>query len=373
MSRPSPSLRTPPLPDALVAALAAARDDAGGGRADGAPDVAGDHAALATLWAALESGRAAPRPAEERAAGWARVAAAIAADGAATDASPGRAASAPPVAPVRSIAPPPAWRAPVRRRAGRLRPVARVALACCATAVAVVSARALTRDGIAVPAGARQAVTLPDGSVAELNAGSSLRWARGFRPWLVAEGATREVWLEGEAFFRVTRGARPFVVRTWNARVTVLGTRFAVRARDERAGGTAVTVEEGRVRLAGEGATRLGAADAGAARAVVLGAGERSAVAAGATAPTPASPAPVARALAWRGGGFVAVDLPLDAIARELERRFAVEIVLRDRGAGVERLTLYYPPGATVDAILTDICTARALRFRRTSRGYEVF
>lgn len=161
----------------------------------------------------------------------------------------------------------------------------------------------------------------------------------------------REVWLEGEAFYRATRGARPFVVRTYNAQVTVLGTRFGVRARDEWAGGTAVTVEEGRVRV---GAVPAAAASGGA---VVLGAGERTVVAAGAACPAPAA-APVAQLLAWRPGGFAAVDLPLDAIARELERQYRVDLVLRAGAAAGDRLTPYYPRPVGVEAILADICAA---------------
>lgn len=308
-----------------------------------------DHADARALWAALEVARPAARPAAEREAAWAAVAARLAVP-----------EEAPPAPAARPAA------TPIERRAPQRRPAWATRLRRLPVAAALLVALAATgwragRVEVEAPAGTRRTVTLPDGSIAELNGGSSITYARGFRRWLVAAGGERTVALDGEAFFSVTKDARPFVVRTWNARVTVLGTRFGVRARDERGGGTSVAVEEGRVRVAAAG------------DATTLAAGEAAVVAGAAGAPARAAGAPVAQRLAWRTGGFAAVDLPLDAIARELERRYDVRIDLRDAAAGADRLTLYYPDPAGVEAILTDVCTARALHFRRTSRGYEVY
>ncbi|MEO0333227.1 MAG: FecR domain-containing protein [Bacteroidota bacterium] len=79
-------------------------------------------------------------------------------------------------------------------------------------------------------------ITLPDGSIATLNANSSLCFAE---DWESAE--VREVWLEGEAFFDIRQillsddgNVRlPFVVHSQNMDVEVLGTTFNVKDRQE--------------------------------------------------------------------------------------------------------------------------------------------
>jgi transmembrane sensor len=68
-------------------------------------------------------------------------------------------------------------------------------------------------------------ITLADGSVVMLNAGSKLKYPKSFR-----NSQTREVFLEGEAFFTVAHDqAHPFIVHTPNGLKTrVLGTSFNI-------------------------------------------------------------------------------------------------------------------------------------------------
>jgi ferric-dicitrate binding protein FerR (iron transport regulator) len=73
--------------------------------------------------------------------------------------------------------------------------------------------------------GSRSSVKLPDGSFVSLNADSKLSYASDFA------GATREVFLVGEAFFDVVKDpARPFIIHTDKIDVRVLGTAFNVKA-----------------------------------------------------------------------------------------------------------------------------------------------
>ncbi|UZD23354.1 FecR domain-containing protein [Algoriphagus halophytocola] len=73
--------------------------------------------------------------------------------------------------------------------------------------------------------GVKSAITLSDGSVVKLNAGSSIRYVQNF------VGDTREVYLEGEAFFDVAHNAdKPFIVHTKDITTRALGTTFNIKS-----------------------------------------------------------------------------------------------------------------------------------------------
>lgn len=73
--------------------------------------------------------------------------------------------------------------------------------------------------------GERKNIQLPDGSVVTLNAGSNIKINEKFGT------ATRDVYLEGEAFFEVRHDAgHPFIVHTPAMDVKALGTAFNVKA-----------------------------------------------------------------------------------------------------------------------------------------------
>jgi len=76
--------------------------------------------------------------------------------------------------------------------------------------------------------GERSTITLADGTSVWLNADSKLTYPKVF------SGKTREVFLDGEAFFDVSEDpAKPFIVRTSAISVRVLGTSFNVRSYDQ--------------------------------------------------------------------------------------------------------------------------------------------
>jgi transmembrane sensor len=85
--------------------------------------------------------------------------------------------------------------------------------------------------------------TLPDGTKVWLNADSKISFAQQF------VNKTREVLLEGEAYFEVAKDKRhPFIVATKGQHVEVLGTHFNVNSyRDEP--GTTTTLLEGSVKI----------------------------------------------------------------------------------------------------------------------------
>ncbi|HEV2480982.1 MAG TPA: FecR domain-containing protein [Puia sp.] len=90
---------------------------------------------------------------------------------------------------------------------------------------------------------------LPDSSVVILNAGSSLSYGAG-----LATAPTREVWLEGNAYFNVKKDAaiRNFVIHAHSLTATVLGTQLNV---DARSAATEVSLISGKVKVTVDGTT----------------------------------------------------------------------------------------------------------------------
>jgi len=84
---------------------------------------------------------------------------------------------------------------------------------------------------------------LPDESKIDLNENSKILYPEKFK------GGTREVFLEGEAFFDISPNAeKPFIIHTEIADITVLGTSFNVKVYQETKR-IEVLVESGTVRL----------------------------------------------------------------------------------------------------------------------------
>ncbi len=96
---------------------------------------------------------------------------------------------------------------------------------------------------IVTPRGGKYRLVLPDGTKVWMNAESSLRYPTVFT------GSTREVELNGEAYFEVARNAQqPFRVQVKDMKVEVLGTHFNIMAYENEAA-TAATLVEGSVRV----------------------------------------------------------------------------------------------------------------------------
>lgn len=78
-----------------------------------------------------------------------------------------------------------------------------------------------TLNELVVPNGEKTQIGLADGTKVWLNAGTKFRYPDDFR------GKTRSVEIDGEGFFEVTKDpSHPFVVKTPNFKVKVLGTSF---------------------------------------------------------------------------------------------------------------------------------------------------
>ncbi len=173
---------------------------------------------------------------------------------------------------------------------------------------------------------------LSDGTVVRLAPNSRLR--------ILGIAGTREVILEGQAYFAVTEmPGHPFRVRTRAGAAHVLGTRFEVRVQNEE---LRLIVLEGRVAL-----------DAGG-RQVEVGAGEMSLVTDGST--TAAVKVDDLKPLiGWLKRFIVFQETPLYEAARELERQYGVHIVVTDPVLGMETITGWYAD-RTFEEVLMIVC-----------------
>ncbi|MEK6552667.1 MAG: FecR domain-containing protein, partial [Bacteroidota bacterium] len=94
--------------------------------------------------------------------------------------------------------------------------------------------------------GEKYFATLSDGTIITLNADSKLKYPARFT------NGTREIYLEGEAFFEVKQDtSRPFIVHSGNISTTVLGTKFNVSAFPNEKN-IAVSLVEGSVKVSKE-------------------------------------------------------------------------------------------------------------------------
>ncbi|MDR2413866.1 MAG: FecR domain-containing protein [Odoribacteraceae bacterium] len=167
---------------------------------------------------------------------------------------------------------------------------------------------------VRTPTGMEFPLTLSDGTRVYLNAESRLRFPVHF------PGDTREVELEGEAFFEVTPdAARPFTVRSGGIATRVLGTSFNTRAYgNERL--VVTTLVEGRVELLGkQGRWEITAGEQGC-YVKATGACEVRRVDADLYT-------------AWRSGKFIFRNERLEDILSYLSRWYGFEYEFRDEAA----------------------------------------
>lgn len=124
--------------------------------------------------------------------------------------------------------------------------VAACVLVCSITAFYFYTAKspATKYNEVIVSAGHVLHFKLADNSYVSLNAGSHLKYPQTFT------GKTRDIYLEGEAWFDVSHDAsHPFRVHTSRLTTTVLGTAFSVTA-FKHAASQSVTVMRGKVKVA---------------------------------------------------------------------------------------------------------------------------
>ncbi|MHC1778900.1 MAG: FecR family protein [Bacteroidales bacterium] len=108
----------------------------------------------------------------------------------------------------------------------------------------------LKYNAVTIPPGERFVIVLSDGTKVYLHSGSYLRYPVSFG------SMSRNVTLEGRAYFDVSKSKVPFIVSTEDMKVEVLGTTFDVEAKRSAAKSSVILIE-GSVKVHTDGSSRI--------------------------------------------------------------------------------------------------------------------
>lgn len=194
---------------------------------------------------------------------------------------------------------------------------------------------------IEVPRGTDYQLVLSDGSKVWVNARSSLTYPVSF-------GDVREVTLEGEAYFEVARDEdRPFVVRTENLTVKVLGTEFNINARSSEKVQTVLVKGQVEAETAGR-------------QKVVLQPGE---LAESGRSQIRVSKVNVRKYTAWREGMFYFEEATLEEILQELCDWYYVQVVFTNPSARMRKFSGILERNDDLEKVLKKIELTTSVRF----------
>lgn len=196
-------------------------------------------------------------------------------------------------------------------------------------------------------------VTLPDGSTVRMNADSKISYPDKFNE------DTRSISLKGEAFFEVKSSDVPFIVKSENAKIRVLGTRFNVKARNQS---TTLVVEEGRVAFS---------SSINPDSEYILEKNEMSACLAEGL-PEPIRQIDSFQRLAWLRGVLFFDEASLDEVKAELERTYDVQIDVKVNNFN-ESISGSFKD-QSIENVLEAICLTLELRYsKKTGNQFLVF
>lgn len=197
-------------------------------------------------------------------------------------------------------------------------------------------------------------VALPDGTVVTLNANSRMSYEGDFK------GVSRNVSLEGEAFFNVTRDVdRPFVISVSDATVEVLGTSFNVDAYPASENVT-VNVSTGRVAF-----RKTNSSDEIILEKGMYGLLDRKTNALNSYAAITGNPD------YWRTGILKYTDLPLREVVADLNKNFDLQIEIDDSKIGGCRFTSSFDH-PQLDEVLEILTLTMNLTLEKTNDGYRL-
>ena len=205
-----------------------------------------------------------------------------------------------------------------------------------------------------VPSGQKQTVTLSDGTVLHLNSGSRLTYPAEF------SGNSRTIFMDGEAFLDVAKDPdHPFIIKSQNVDVTVLGTSFNFRN---------FAQERMAELLLMEGSVEACVSIPDDTRTVRLKPGDKMRYNRLDGKMDIERFAPASYKAFYRDNSLHFFDMEMADIAKELSRRFNCDIVVMDEELASRRYFSIFTNNETLDQILSVMSSDGKMRVRRSGK-----
>jgi transmembrane sensor len=191
---------------------------------------------------------------------------------------------------------------------------------------------------ISTPKGGQYQLQLADGTKIWLNAASSLKFPVLFR------GPKRNVELEGEAYFEVAKDkARPFIVKTADQELEVLGTHFNLNAYGHSAY-TKTTLLEGSVKV----------------NHIILKPGEESTLTGDQIG---VKKIDTDNSISWKNGFFTFEEEPLESILTTIGRWYDLDVKFKDEELRTKVFSGRISRYIKVSQVLSKLALTRSVRF----------
>ena len=183
---------------------------------------------------------------------------------------------------------------------------------------------------------------LPDGTVIILNSDTKIDYKKGFE-----KKDVREVWIKGEAFFKVAKmkGKIPFVVHTDQFEVIVTGTQFNLNSNNKESsillteGSVTIKTKSGKEHKLRPGDYFIEETEEGDKKEL------------GENKPADAKPEAV---LGWLDKHLVFENTPISQVAKEIELRYKISVKIESQKIGNKTITGILP-NDNLDVLLASI------------------
>jgi ferric-dicitrate binding protein FerR (iron transport regulator) len=186
-------------------------------------------------------------------------------------------------------------------------------------------------------------ILLADGSFVTLNTNSTLKYPKKF------SGKNRTVDFTGEAFFQITKNPnRPFIVKSGEAKIKVLGTSFNVQNKNNTT--ISVYVETGMVQLSGKDDNSI-----------TLTPGEEGKLE---NNKLTEDVNPDKNISSWKTKRFIYNDELLSKVILDFNKAYHTNIVLKNEEIGIKRITTQELNEKSLNSALTIICKTLNLEFK---------
>jgi len=205
------------------------------------------------------------------------------------------------------------------------------------------------------PRGQRSRIVLPDSSAVYLGAGSRITFPEQF------DANSREIALEGEAFFEVTKDPKkPFIVHTGKVQTRVLGTSFKIDAFKNRP--LTVAVATGKVRV-DEFINETSKSMA------ILSPGQKVTYDEGIIKTTSTE---IDEISGWKAARLVFHNQSLKEITTELERWYNVKISFDKKGKAKEKISVVLQADVPLNKIMKILAATGHFKYHITSRNVSI-